>query len=72
MDTILRLFSPQGQQVAFNDDFGQEPDGRPSRNSRIMYTCQQPGQYRIVATVLWPTLGDYRRTGPFDLIVNQK
>jgi hypothetical protein len=59
MDTFLRLENPGGMQVAMDDDSG------GNLNARIIYTCQQPGVYRISATCLWGT-------GPFTLKVQER
>jgi hypothetical protein len=45
MDSYLRLYDPNGQQVAFDDDSGGFP------NARIRYTAAQGGDYVIGATV---------------------
>ncbi len=42
-DTVLSLTGPNGEEVAFNDDFGN------TLNSRIVYEATEAGSYRIVA-----------------------
>jgi hypothetical protein len=64
-DAFLRLENPGGQQVAFDDDSG------GNLNSRIIYPCPQAGEYRIIATCLFPSLRN-ARTGPFTLRVQEK
>jgi hypothetical protein len=64
-DAYLRLENAAGQEVA-NDD-----DGGGMLNAQIVYNCPQAGEYRIIATCLWPSLRP-ANTGPFTLKVQQK
>lgn len=42
-DTVLSLLGPDGQEVAFNDDFG------GTLNSRIIYAAETAGNYTVLA-----------------------
>ncbi|MBI3407956.1 MAG: PPC domain-containing protein [Planctomycetes bacterium] len=59
-DAFLRLLNPDGKQVAFDDDSGGE------LNARIVYRCEQDGEFRIVMTNL------DRRAGAFMLKVREE
>lgn len=66
IDPYLRVESPNGAQIAFNDDDGM------SLNSLIHLTATEGGTYRIVATVLFAAYGDFqlgvRETRPGEVI----
>lgn len=59
-DAFLRLLNPDGKQVAFDDDSGGD------LNARIVYRCEQAGEFRIVMTNL------DRRAGAFVLKVREE
>jgi hypothetical protein len=52
-DTVLSLLGPDGEEVAFNDDFGS------TLNSRIVYMAPESGNYTIVAKSFDGQGGDY-------------
>jgi tetratricopeptide (TPR) repeat protein len=52
-DTVVSLVAPDGEEVAFNDDFG------GTLNSRIVYTATASGNYTIVAKSFDGQGGDY-------------
>lgn len=60
LDPYLRLEDSEGKNLAENDD------GGGNLNSRLVFTCPQAGEYRIVATAL------VGRTGNFTLQVSEK
>ena len=60
-DPYLRLMSPSGTMVAFDDDNGQE------RNSRLVFTATESGRFHIVASA-W----DDRYTGTYTLSWRQE
>jgi len=53
-DPVLRLESPEGKQVAFNDDAGPG-----TLDSRIVYKAPKSGTYKIFATCLDQRVGDF-------------
>jgi hypothetical protein len=59
-DSYLRLEDPNGKQVAEDDD------GAGKMNSRIVYTPEQDGVYRIVVTTCDPD-----QTGTYRLAIHQ-
>jgi hypothetical protein len=67
VDPFLVLQKASGEMVAANDDVG-----FGNLNSRINYQCTQAGQYRIVATCLWPAPPGRNKTGTFTLKVQEK
>jgi hypothetical protein len=58
-DPILRLYSPQGTEVASNDDFG------ATLNSRIVYTATVTGTYRLAVSGFQGGNGTYLLTGAY-------
>ena len=60
IDSYLRLESPQGLQVAVDDDSG------GNLNARIIYACPQSGLYRVYATTY------NGGTGSFTLSVSER
>jgi len=52
-DAYLRLSSPEGKEVARDDDSG------GALNARIIYNCTKDGEYKIHATALGRGLGLY-------------
>ncbi|MGD1940923.1 MAG: tetratricopeptide repeat protein [Leptolyngbyaceae cyanobacterium] len=52
-DTVLTLIGPDGEEVAFNDDFGS------TLNSRIVYNAEAAGSYSIVAKSFDGQGGDF-------------
>lgn len=52
-DTVVSLVGPDGEEVAFNDDFG------GTLNSRIVYTAPASGSYTIVTKSFDGQGGDY-------------
>jgi hypothetical protein len=66
-DAFLRLENAAGQTVAENDDIVFLKD----LNSRIIYPCNQPGEYRITVTCV-PGAPGRGVTGAFTLKVQEK
>lgn len=58
-DPILRLYNPQGVEVAMNDDFG------GSLNSRIVYTASVTGIFRFEVSGFSGGVGTYLLTGAY-------
>jgi hypothetical protein len=58
-DPILTLYSPQGAEVASNDDFG------ATLNSRIAYTASVTGTYRLAVSGYQGGNGTYLLTGAY-------
>jgi hypothetical protein len=56
MDPYLFLEGPDGK-IVMQDD-----DGSGDRNARIMYVPQKDGEYRVIATTLDRTTGEYTLT----------
>jgi len=52
-DTVLTLLGPDGEEVAFNDDYG------GTLNSRIVYSVTTPGTYTVVTKSFDGQGGDY-------------
>lgn len=52
-DTVLSLVGPDGEEVAFNDDFG------GTLNSRIVYSVPVSGSYTVIAKSFDGQGGDY-------------
>lgn len=52
-DTVLTLLGPDGEEVAFNDDFGN------TLNSRIVYSVDEAGSYTIVTKSFDGEGGDF-------------
>ena len=52
-DTVLTLLGPDGEEVAFNDDFG------GSLNSRIIYSATAAGSYTVITKSFDGQGGDY-------------
>ncbi len=61
MDSFLRLESPEGNQLAEDDDGG---DGR---DARLVFACKSTDAYRIVATTCGGGM-----VGPFTLVVREQ
>lgn len=59
VDPILRLYNPQGVEVAMNDDFG------GSLNSRIVYTATVTGLFRFEVSGYNGGAGSYLLTGAY-------
>jgi len=55
-DTVLTLVGPDGEEVAFNDDFG------GTLNSRIVYTADTSGEYTILTKSYDGQGGDFNIT----------
>lgn len=52
-DTVLTLLGPDGEEVAFNDDYG------GTLNSRIIYSVPEAGTYTVLARSYAGNGGDY-------------
>jgi hypothetical protein len=60
-DTFLKLFDAQGKLLAENDDISPT-----NLNSRIVFTPQQDGTYRILATSFMQ-----RGQGPYAITIHE-
>ena len=60
-DTYLRLEDDKGKVLAKNDDISDE-----NLNSRIIFSCKEDGNYRIVATSF-----KQRGTGAYAVVIRE-
>lgn len=68
-DTVLTLLGPDGEEVAFNDDFG------GTLNSQIIYRAPEAGNYTIVTQSFDGEGGDFeiqvRPATEFEIVYNE-
>jgi hypothetical protein len=65
VDSILRLESKEGKELAFDDDGGGDP------NARIVFKCQKDDDFKIICTCYHEARGKYQLVGSYTLTVHK-
>jgi thiol-disulfide isomerase/thioredoxin len=65
VDSILRLESKEGKELAFDDDGGGDP------NARIVFKCPKDDEFKIICTCYHEARGKYQLVGSYTLTVHK-